>query len=298
MADSRPTADEGDEQASADGAVESEEDTAESTDQLRQRVEEAYDFDDFGPADMAEMTLEEWEAAFDPDSWVVGPALLDRVEAELKSAVARRDVFAKFERFEEGGEELLAAYSDEGYAVVYPDGSVEGRGTVLRDVKPVVALCSMEEYEVTEPPEAYDLPDPTEVPEGSGEFGNLMLQVVAAAQILVGVGLFGFWLFTDLSTIVAPVLALAFVLVGFFLFLVVANARLSDRFRAEEYRNRLRAVGVEDGERPAFLRAAEEGREDGPAAVEGDTEGAARDPRDGPGRPARDRETGPTDGGD
>jgi hypothetical protein len=279
---------------------------------LRRQVEEKYDFDDFGPADMAEMTLEEWEAAFDPDSWVVGPALLDRVEAELKSAVARRDVFAKFERFEEGGEELLAAYSDEGYAVVYPDGSVEGSGTVLRDVKPIVALCSMEEYEVTEPPEEYDLPDPTEVPEGSGEFGNLMLQVVAAAQLLVGAGLFGFWLFTDLSTIVAPVLALAFVLVGLFLFLVVANARLSDRFRAEEYRNRLRAVGVEDGERPAFLREAEEGRggDPDPTAVDADAGGRERerglppDARDDSGRVGRDRETatgpgetGPTDGG-
>jgi hypothetical protein len=33
----------------------------------------------------------------------------------------------------------------------------------------------------------------------------------------------------------------------------VANARLSDKFRAEEFRNRLRAVGLEDGDRPDFL---------------------------------------------
>jgi len=37
------------------------------------------------------------------------------------------------------------------------------------------------------------------------------------------------------------------------LFFTVANARLSDKFRAEEYRDRLRAVGLEDGERPEFV---------------------------------------------
>ena len=37
------------------------------------------------------------------------------------------------------------------------------------------------------------------------------------------------------------------------LFAVVANARLSDKYRAEEFRNRLRAVGLDDGERPEFL---------------------------------------------
>jgi hypothetical protein len=220
---------------------------------LRRAVEEKYDFDNFGPDDMAQMTAEEWEAAFDPDSWIVGPALLDRVEDELKSAIARRDVFAKCERYAEDGKPRLAAYSDEGYAIVYPDGSVEGSGTVLRDVKPIVALCSMDDYEVAPPPESFELPSPTDVPEQSGEFGNLMLQVVAAGQFLVGLGLFAAWAVGAVSTIVAPALALGFVLVGVFLFVVVANARLSDRFRAEEYRNRLRAIGTEDGERPAFL---------------------------------------------
>jgi hypothetical protein len=33
----------------------------------------------------------------------------------------------------------------------------------------------------------------------------------------------------------------------------VANARLSDKFRAEEYRDRLRAIGLDDGERPEFV---------------------------------------------
>jgi len=36
--------------------------------------------------------------------------------------------------------------------------------------------------------------------------------------------------------------------IGFFLFLVVANARLSDRFRVEEFRNRLRALENADEE--------------------------------------------------
>jgi hypothetical protein len=49
------------------------------------------------------------------------------------------------------------------------------------------------------------------------------------------------------------VAGLGFVVVGLFLLVVVANARLSDRFRSEAYRERLRSVGVADGERPAFL---------------------------------------------
>ncbi|MEF8888227.1 MAG: hypothetical protein V5A30_10500, partial [Haloarculaceae archaeon] len=108
-------------------------------DALRQEVEEKYDFDDFGPREMAEMSQREWEAAFDPETWITGDELLDRVEADVKNRVASRDIFARVERFDD----LLIAYSDNGYAAVYPDGSVEGRGTVLRDVKPVVALCSM-----------------------------------------------------------------------------------------------------------------------------------------------------------
>jgi hypothetical protein len=233
---------------------------------LRRQVEEKYDFDNFGPADMAEMTVEEWEAAFDPDSWIVGEELLDRVEADLRNRVATRDVFAVVERYIQEGEPRLVAYSDEGYAVVHPDGSVEGEGTVLRDVTPSVALCSMDDYEVGEPSADGSLPAPEEVPEGSGELGNLMLQAVAVAQVLGGLALLGAWLATDLDTIVAPVAALFFLLIGFFLLLIVANARLSDRFRSEEYRRRLRSVGLEDGERPSFLpprdgeRPAVEGR--------------------------------------
>ncbi|WP_129114982.1 DUF7319 domain-containing protein [Halegenticoccus tardaugens] len=241
--DADGTATDADESAGADDELET----------LRRQVEEKYDFENFGPRDMAEMSLEEWEAVFDPDSWITGEELLDRVERDLTARIADRDVFAVLERIEEGGEERLVAYSDEGYAVVFPDGSVEGRGTVLRDVKPTVALCSMERYEVPEPPEDVSLPSPEEVAEGSGQLGNWMLQIVAAMQILAGFGLFAAWLGTDVDTIVAPVAGFLFFLVGLFLFLVVANARLSDRFRAEEYRNRLRAVGLEGGERPDFL---------------------------------------------
>jgi hypothetical protein len=262
----------------ADGATPDEEIEA-----LRREVEEKYDFDDFGPRDMAEMTVEEWEVAFDPETWLVGDELLDRVERDLKSAIARRDVFAVVERMyadDEGtlhpadevaagsGSPRIVAYSDEGYAIVSPDGSVEGRGTVLRDVKPIVALCSMEEYEPSEPPEDFALPHPREVPESSGQLGNNVLQVVAATQLLVGVGLLGSWALSSVGVapfdgwfpsnagipnVVPPVVGLFFVGIGLFLFTVVANARLSDRFRAEEYRNRLRSVGLEDGERPDFL---------------------------------------------
>lgn len=240
----------------------------EAREELRREVEQEYDFEEFGPQDMAEMSFEEWDAAFDHDSWITGEDLLDRVEADLKSRVADRDVFAVVERVEadelervdddelqhveEGDEPRLLAYSDEGYAVVYPDGSVEGSGTVLRDVKPSVALASMDDYEVPEMPEGDVLPDPAEVPEGSGRLGDQLMQVVAAVHVLAGVALFVAWITVGLP-LVAAVAAVGFFVFGVFVFLLVANARLSDRFRAEEYRNRLRAVGLEDDERPAFL---------------------------------------------
>jgi hypothetical protein len=266
-ADADPESTDATESAASDGA---DGDASEDIEALRERVEREYDFEDFGPDQMAEMTLEEWDAAFDPDTWIVGERLLDRVERDLLSRVARREVFAVVERYG-GSNPRVVAYSDEGYAVVYPDGSVEGRGTVLRDVKPTVALCSMDDYEVPDAPEDGTLPDPQEVPEGSGEFGNLMLQLIAAAQIVAGVGLAIAWFVTE-ATIIAAAFALVFILVGLFLFVVVANARLSDRFRAEEFRDRLRATGVEDGARPDFLP--DSARPDDPAADRSLTSGS------------------------
>ena len=231
-----------------------------STEELRARVEEQYDFEDFGPQEMAEMTVEEWEAVFDPDSWITGEALLDRVEAELRANVQRREVFAVVERVGEGEADRVVAYSDEGYVVVRPDGSIQGTGTILRDVEPMVALCSMEEYEVPEVDDDAGLPHPETVPEGSGDFGNKMLQVVGGATALSGLALVAAWFASvvgvvDLGFAGAIVLTvgLIFVVVGAFLFLTVANARLSDRMRSEQYRDRLRAVGAGSEERPAFL---------------------------------------------
>jgi hypothetical protein len=229
---------------------------------LRRQVEEKYDFEEFGASDMAEMSADEWEVAFDPETWITGEELLDRVERDLKQRVADRDVFARVERHDG----RLVAYSDTGYATVDADGTVEGRGTVLRDVKPTVALCSMESYDVPADPPEGRLPEARDVPEGSGDLGNKMLQVVAGFQVLAGLVLVGAWLLISLQVVAPPggsvrslnviamlVAGLAFVAIGVLLFAVVANARLSDRFRAEEYRNRLRAVDLEPGERPEFL---------------------------------------------
>jgi hypothetical protein len=241
---------------------ESGEATSEDVQALREQVEEKYDFEDFGPGDMQEMSPREWDAAFDPESWITGEELLDRVEADLKTRVANRDVFARVERFED----LLIAYSDTGYAAVYPDGSVDGRGTVLRDVKPTVALCSMDSYDVPEMPEGDLLPDPQEVPQSSGTLGNTVLQIVGGVNVLAGLTLLAVWVLYLTGVLSQPgtntqglnlalivVAALGFLGIGLFLFVVVANARLSDKFRAEEFRNRLRAIGLEDGERPDFL---------------------------------------------
>lgn len=232
-----------------------------SEEELLAEIEAEYDFDNFGPADMAEMSPEEWDVAFDPGSWITGPELIDRVEQELLARIAQREVFAVLERVEGDGEELLLAYSDQDYVLIYPDGSVEGAGTVLRDVKPTVALCSMEEYEPQDPPEGdFLLPQPDEVPERSSEVGNLMIQLVAGAQLLAGVGLVGVSLYLAVTGsgaegtwLITGVAGLAFLVISVFLFITVANARLSDRFRSEEYKERLRAVGLEDGERPDFL---------------------------------------------
>ncbi|MFB6164936.1 MAG: hypothetical protein ABEJ31_07240 [Haloarculaceae archaeon] len=266
MVDSQSTgADEPADEAADDGDPQPDAAPAEtvSTEELRRRVEREYDFEDFGPEDMAAMSAEEWEAAFDPDTWITGPELLDRVEADLKHRVRERDVFARVERIDG----RVVAYSDEGYAAVEPDGSVEGFGTVMRDVEPTVALCSMDSYEVPEMPDGEVLPDPGSVPEGSGELGNLVLQVVGGTQLLAGVALVVAWLAFVTGLLAPPtdatgdalnltlvVLAgLGFLVIGVIMFVVVANARLSDRFRAEEYRNRLRAVGIAGDERPEFL---------------------------------------------
>ena len=246
-------------------------------------VDEEYDFEEFGPRQMAEMTAEEWDAAFDPDTWITGPELLDRVEADLRHRVATRDVFAVVERDSIDGEPVVLAYSDEGYGVVYGDGTVEGSGTVLRDVKPTVALCSMDDYEVPEPPEGAGLPDPQAIPEGSGGFGTSLLKYVGLAQLAAGVLLFFAPFVYDPvvrgcppvqgssaractvagttlnlhplgeSAVIAALAGVGFVVFGVFMLMLVANARLSDRFRAEEFRNRLRSAGVGEGERPAFV---------------------------------------------
>jgi hypothetical protein len=238
-------------------ADEAAEDGESSLEDLRAAVEEKYDFENFGPDQMAEMTAEEWEAVFDPETWITGSELLDRLEADVKTRVVRRDVFARIERLD--NPDRLVAYSDEGYVVVYPDGSTEGRGTVLRDIEPLVALNSMEEYDPPAMPEGDLLPDPVNVPEGSGEKGNLVIQIIAGVQLLAALALLGSWflgVFRIDPFAADPILLVAglgFLVIGFLLFLMVANARLSDRFRAEEYRNRLRAIGIDSEERPEWL---------------------------------------------
>ncbi|MFC7166449.1 DUF7319 domain-containing protein [Halospeciosus flavus] len=261
-----------DEEGTNDGA-------AADRDDLRREVEARYDFEDFDVRQMDELSGEEWEAAFDPDSWVTGAALLDRVEAELRSRVAERDLFAVVERETDtdGGDHVLV-YSDHGYVVVRPDGSVEGEGPLVEDVKPSVALASMPDYEVSQPPADTELPAPDDVSTLGSDFGHRVITVVAGLQVVAGVVLLVAAVFFDAlvrglcspvagpayacagvrvhtlggSAVLAGVAGLGFLVFGVVLFALVANARLSDRFRAEEYRERLRAAGA-DGERPDFV---------------------------------------------
>jgi hypothetical protein len=256
MADSRQSSDD-EHDAGSEGGDDGD---APSTEELRERVEQQYDFEEFGPQEMAEMDVDEWEAVFDPDSWITGEGLLDRVEQELRANVQRREVFAVVERVGEGDDDRVVAYSDEGYVIVRPEGTVKGTGTILRDVEPMVALCSMESYDVPDVGEDAGLPHPEAVAEGSGDFGNRMLQVVAGATALSGVAFVLVWLASVVGAVgvgfagaIILTLGLLFVVVGAVLFLTVANARLSDRMRAEQYRDRLRAVGAGTDERPDFL---------------------------------------------
>ena len=250
-------------------AGESAPDEGEAPETLREAVEAKYDFDAFGPADMAEMTLEEWEAAFDPDTWITGEALLDRVDAEVRSRVAAGELFAVVERHEVDGDPRLLAYSDAEYVLVYADGTVEGDGTLQRAVEPIVALCSMPDFDVAEPPAGSGLPDPEAVQPGSGDLGHRLLLAVAVIQVVAGVVL----AFSPLVVRVGPgagalttVIGLIFVLVGVVLGVLVANARLSDRFRSAEFRERLEAAGVGRSDRPSFLpplEAPDEGADGG-----------------------------------
>ncbi|MFC6732215.1 hypothetical protein [Haladaptatus sp. DYSN1] len=283
MGDARSTgADEPDETQDSSSADEE----APSVEELRRRVEEKYDFENFGPADMAKMTPEEWDVAFDADSWITGEELLARVESDLRWQIAVREVFARVQRVRDDGQECLLAYSDEGYAVVYSDGSVEGSGTVLRDVKPTVALCAMDDYEPHVAPEGRALPRPEDVREGSGKLGNTILLTVGGLNLLAGlVLLVGPFIYDPLlprfcspapggdgfvcgtpvgeltlfpvgrAILLTIIVGLGFVAFGFFLSVIVANARLSDRFRAEEYRERLRSLDVESGSYPESLPA-------------------------------------------
>lgn len=219
---------------------------------------ESYDFEEFGPAEFEEMTPEEWTQAFDPDTWVTGPELLERVEMELRNRVARRDVFAVIERIHRDGQECLLAYSDEGYALLRPDGDLEGFGTVLRDVKPTVALCSIPDYEVNEIEEGRGaLPDPDSIEATGGDFGNKMIQLVGFALVLSTIALIAGWMLLDVP-LAGAVVGVIFGIVAIFLLFTVANARLSERYRVEAYRERLRSTGLGEGERPDFVPSDED----------------------------------------
>ncbi|MDX1746386.1 MAG: hypothetical protein R3324_10655, partial [Halobacteriales archaeon] len=171
-----------------DSSTTSVEQSGPDLEEIRAAVEARYDFEDFGPADMDRMTPEEWEAVFDPDSWITGPELLDRVEADLKDRVRRRNLFARVEREDREGEDTVLAHTDTGYVIVRTDGSVMGEGSILREVEPVVAMCAMEDYEPPPMPSADEalLPHPDEVTSGSSELGNRIMLLVAGIQILAG----------------------------------------------------------------------------------------------------------------
>lgn len=213
------------------------------------------DFENFTPRDMAAMDLDDWETHFDPETWITGPFLLDRVEADLKRRIADRELFAVVERTTE--HELLA-YSDEGYVQLHTDGTLTGDGIIYQEIEPIVALCAMDTYEPPEmPPDDALLPHPDTIASGSGSLGNRLIELLGLVQLLAGLILLISPLIFQVpgngSAFLTTVTGLGFIVIGLFLFFIVANARLSDRFRAEEYRDRLISVGVGTDQKPDFL---------------------------------------------
>lgn len=248
------TEDAGDGDPDRDGSSPDSGRETESLEELRKAVETQYDFDDFTPEDMASMSQGEWAAVFDDDTWITGTELLDRLESDLRSRVAERDLFAVIER---PSSERLLAYSDSSYVEVDDEGRVDGDGPIRREVEPIVALCAMEEYEPGDTPVDQPLPNPDDVEAGSGRLGHVLLQLVAGVQILGGLGLLAAPLFVSLpgrSTVILTTTAgLGFLVVGVILFVLVANARLSGRFQAQGYQQRLQAAGVGRDSRPDFV---------------------------------------------
>jgi hypothetical protein len=99
------------------------------------------------------------------------------------------------------------------------------------------------------------------------------MEIIAGIHVLAGIGMLFAWILVWLGWLDVPqqvqqssallaVVGGGFLVFGLFVFLLVANARLSDRFRSEEYRDRLRAAGVESGERPEFLPIDDEDTDD------------------------------------
>ena len=71
-------------------------------------------------------------------------------------------------------------------------------------------------------------------------------------------------------SILVVFVAFGFLAFGVLLLTVVANARLSDRFRAEEFRNRLRALDLAADERPDVLPGRGRSADDAPDGEAGE----------------------------
>ncbi|PYZ02687.1 hypothetical protein C8039_03785 [Halogeometricum sp. wsp3] len=120
------------------------------TEALRKQVE-TDDFDNFGPSDMVELAAEEWDVAFDENPG--SPPTNSSTELRGTCETAWRTVMCSLASSRRQDQPRVLVYSDEGYALVTPDGDLQGEGTVYRDVRPTLVLCSMDDFEVAEPPE-------------------------------------------------------------------------------------------------------------------------------------------------
>ncbi len=193
---------------------------------------------------------------------IVGTDLLDRIEADTKDRIRRRNILAMIERISIEGTGHILIYDDLGYALVEPDGSVSGIGSIRTEIENVVVLCSMSSYDVPELLNGNFLPKISSTYKPANQIGNKLLQTLSFSFFIIGFILLISPIFINFyassATILTTISGLGFILTSLFIITLVIHSRLSDRFRSSEYQNRLKNIGIGSNSRPSFIPQFEE----------------------------------------
>lgn len=193
---------------------------------------------------------------------IVGLDLIDRIEADTKDRIRRRNILAMIERISIEGIDHILIYDDLGYAIVEPDGSVSGIGSIRAEMENVVVLCSMSNYDVPELIKDNFLPNISSTYKPPNQIGNKLLQILSLSFFIIGCTLLVSPIFLNFyassATILTTISGFGFILISLFITTMVVHSRLSDRFRSSEYQNRLKNIGIGSNSRPSFIPQFEE----------------------------------------